>query len=77
MLTALSAVARPWEQLKCPPTDGKGGSCMYNGILLSRQEGGEILPFAMTQKEPESIMLSELCHSEKDQCRMVPLLCGI
>ena len=37
----------------------------------------EILPFAMTWMELESIMLSEISQSEKDKYRMTSLICGI
>ena len=36
----------------------------------------EILPFAMTCMEIESIMLSEISQSEKDRCHTFSLICG-
>ena len=36
----------------------------------------EILPFAMTWKELESIRLSEICQSEKDKNHMTSLIRG-
>lgn len=37
----------------------------------------EILPFATTWIELESIMLSEISPSEKDKYYMISLICGI
>ena len=37
----------------------------------------EILPFAMTWMELESVMLSEISQLEKDKYHMISLICGI
>ena len=37
----------------------------------------EIMPFAMTWMELESIVLSERSQSEKDKYHMISLTCGI
>ena len=36
----------------------------------------EIRPFVATWMELESVMLSEISHTEKDRYHMVSLLCG-
>ena len=48
---------------------------VYNGILLSNKKN-EVLPFAMTWTELESIMLSEISQSEKDKYHIASLICG-
>ena len=37
----------------------------------------EILPFAATWMDVESIMLSEIIQTEKDKYCMISLICGI
>ena len=37
----------------------------------------EIMPFATTWMDPEIIILSEVSQTEKDECPMIPLICGI
>ena len=39
--------------------------CIYNGILLS-YKNNEIMPFAATWMDPETIILSEVSQTEKD-----------
>ena len=44
----------------------------HSGILFSHKKN-EILPFATTRMEPESIMLSKVSQSEKDKYHMISL----
>ena len=44
----------------------------HSGILLSHIKN-EIMPFAATWMDPESVILSE----EKEKYRMASLICGI
>ena len=39
--------------------------------------GKQILPFATTWMELESIMLSEISQVEKDKYQMISLICGV
>ena len=48
---------------------------IYNGVLLAMRKN-EIWPFVATWMELESVMLSEISHTEKDRYHMVSLLCG-
>ena len=43
---------------------------IYNGILLSHKKN-ELLPFATTWVDLESIMLSEIRQKEKDKYYMI------
>ena len=45
---------------------------VYSGILGLKTN--EILPFAMTWMELESIILSKINQSEKDKYYMIPLI---
>ena len=37
----------------------------------------QILPFAITWRELEGIMLSEISQAEKDKYQMISLICGV
>ena len=56
--------------------DKEGVVHMYNGILLS-QKKDEIMPFAATWMDLESIMLSEISLTKKDKYSTISLICGI
>ena len=45
---------------------------IYDGVLLIKKN--EILPFATTWMELDSIMLSEITQSEKDKSHMTSLI---
>ena len=47
-----------------------------SGILLSHKKN-EILSFASTRMDLESIILSEVSQTEKDKYHMISLICGI
>ena len=48
---------------------------IHNGVLRGN-ENNEIWPFVATWMELESVMLSEISHTEKERYHMVSLLCG-
>ena len=50
---------------------------MYTMEYYSRIKKNEIMPFAATWIDLESIMLSEISHTEKDKYYKIPLICGI
>ena len=50
---------------------------LHNGILLSCKKEGNILHFGTTWIDLESVMLSEISQSEKDNYPMISLICGI
>ena len=54
---------------------GKDVVYTYNGMLLSH-DNNEILPFAITWRNLEGVMLSEMNRTEKDKY-MISFICGI
>ena len=49
---------------------------IYNRILLSHKKN-EIMPFAATWVELETLILSEVSHKDKDKYHMILLTYGI
>ena len=50
---------------------------LFKITLLCGGKKNEILPFATTWIEPDTIMLSKISQSEKDKYHMISLICGI
>ena len=48
----------------------------HNGILLSHKKN-KIMPFAATEMELETLILSEVSQKEKDKYHMILLISGI
>ena len=46
-------------------------------LLLKEQIFSEIMPFAATWMDPESVMLSEISQTEEEKYQMTSLRCGI
>ena len=67
-IAALSTIAKLWKEPKCPSTDEWIKKlwfiCTIEYYLAIRKN--EIWPFVATWMELESIMLSEINHTEKD-----------
>ena len=63
---------------KCPCTDEwiKKLWFIYTMEYYVAMRKNEIWPFVATWTELESVMLSEITHTEKDQYHMFSLLCG-
>ena len=61
-ITALFTIAKNWKQPKCPSVDEwiKKMWYIYTMEYYSAIRKGQILPFAATWMELESIMLSEI-----------------
>ena len=49
---------------------------IHNGILLSHKKN-DIMPFAATWMELETLILSEISQKEKDKYHMISLITGI
>ena len=77
-IATLSAIAKLWKEPKCPPTDEwiKKLWFMYTMQYYVTMRKSEIWPFVTMWMELESVMLSEISHTEKDRYLMFSLLCG-
>ena len=77
---ALFTIAKTWKQPKCPLTDDwiRKMWCVYihNGILLNHKKN-EIMPFAATWMELETLILSEISQKEEDKYHIIALISGI
>ena len=56
--------------------DSEDVVCIHNGILLSHKKD-DIMPFAATWMELETLILSEVSQKEKDKYHMISLISGI
>ena len=78
-IAALSTIAKSWKEPKCPSTDEWIRKLwfiytMENHLAIRKNE---IWPFVATwMMELESVMLSEISHTEKDRFHVFSLLCG-
>ena len=72
--------ARAWRGvLKERKNDNREPLQVKNVVSLEyyvAMRKNEIWPFVATWMELESVMLSEISHTEKDRYHMVSLLCG-
>ena len=77
-IAALSTIAKLWKEPKCPSSDEwiKKLWFIYTMEYYVAMRKNEIWPFVATWMEPESVMLSEISHTEKDRHHMLSLLCG-
>ena len=78
-IAALFTIARTWKQPKCPSTDEwiKQMWYIYTMEYNSAIKKNEIMPFAATRMDLETIILSGLSQTEKDKYHMISLICGI
>ena len=77
-IAALSTRAKLWKEPKCPSTDEwiKKLWFIYTMEYYMAMRKNEIWPFVAMWIELESVMLSEISHTEKDRYHMFSLLCG-
>ena len=77
-IAALSTIAKLWKEPKCLSTFEwiKKLWFIYTMEYYVAMRKNEIWPFVATGMELESVMLSEISHTEKDRYHMVSLLCG-
>ena len=66
---ALSTIAKLWKEPKCPSTDEwiKKLWFIYTMEYYVAMRKNEIWPSVATWMELESVMLSEISHTEKDR----------
>ena len=78
MFIAALSIAKLWKEPKCPSTDEwvKKLWFIYTMEYYMAMRKNEIWPFVATWMELESVMLSEISHTEKDRYHMFSLLCG-
>ena len=77
-IAALSTIAKLWKEPKCPSTDEWIQKLWFISTMeyYVAMRKNEIWPFVAMWMELESVMLSEISHTEKDRYHMVSLLCG-
>ena len=76
-IAALFTIARTWKQPKCPSTDGwiRKMCYIYTMEYASAIKKNDIMPFAATWMELETLILSEM--NQKDKYHMISLITGI
>ena len=67
------------EAAKCPSTDEwiKKMWYIYTTEYYLAIKKNEIMPFAATWMDPETIILSEVSQTDKGKYHMISLTCGI
>ena len=67
-IAALSTIAKLWKEPKCPSTDEWIKMWfIYTMEYYLAMRKNQIWPFVTTWVELESVMLSEISHTEKDR----------
>ena len=66
---ALFTRAKTWKQPKCPSTQGwiKNMWYIYSTEYYSAIKKNEIMPFAATRTDLESVILSKVSQTEKEK----------
>ncbi|KAF0875542.1 LORF2 protein, partial [Crocuta crocuta] len=77
-IAALSTIAKPWKELKCPSADEwiKKMWFIYTMEYHTAVRKDEIWPIVTMWMELEGTMLSEISQSEKDRYHVFSLICG-
>ena len=78
-IAALFTIAKTWKQPKYPSTDDwiRKMWYIYTMEYYSTITKNTILPFAATQMELETLILSEVSQKEKDKYYVISLISGI
>ena len=76
---ALFIVAKTWKQPKYPSTDDwiRKKWYIYTMEYYSAIKKNDIMPFAATWMELETLKLSEVSQKDKDKYHMMSLISGI
>ena len=77
-IAALFTIARTWKQTRCPQTDEciKRLRYIYTTEYYSTLKN-EIVPFAETWMEPETVIQSEVNQKKKNKYQLLRHICGI
>ena len=78
-IAALFTITRTWKQLKCPSTKEwiKKMWYMYTMEYYSTIKRNEIVPFAETWMDLETVIQSEVSQKEKNKYHILMHVCGI
>ena len=79
-IAALFTTARTWKQPKCPSTEDwiRKRWYIYTMEYYSAiKKNDDIMPFAATWMELETLILSEVNQKEKDKYHMISCICEI
>ena len=78
-IAALFTIATTRKQPQCPLTDDwiRKMWYIYKMEYYSATKMNEIMPFAATWTELETLILSEVSQKEKDKFHMISLISGI
>ena len=78
-IAALFTIAKTWKQPKCPSTDDwirkmwTINTMEYDSAIKKN----DIMPFAATWIELETLILNEVSQKDKDKYHMISLITGI
>ena len=77
-IAALSTIAKLWKDPKCPSINEQIKKLwfIYTVEYYLAMRKNETWPFVAMWMELESVMLSEISHSEKHRYHMFSFLCG-
>ena len=78
-IAALFTIARTWKQPKCSLTEEciKKMWHIYTMEYYSAIKRNEIVPFAETWMDVETVIQSEVSQKEKNKYCIISLICGI
>ena len=78
-IAALFTIARTWKPPKCPSTEDwtRKKWYIYTMEYYSAIKRNDIMPFAATWMELETLLLSEMSQKDKDKYHMRSLITGI
>ena len=75
---ALFTIIKTWKQPRCPLTEGwKKTWYVFTMEYYSGLNKNEIMPFAATWMDLESVILREISQTEKEKYHITSLICEI
>ena len=75
-IAALFTIARMWKQSKCPSTE-EWIKKIHTMEYYSAKKRNEIVSFAETSIDLETVIQSEISQKEKNKYHIILLICGI